>query len=125
MFNLDKLEFDSIVVGQKTDFDDGVHTKECCSFFVKNGFVKNLSVVLGNFYSDKPVFKGNIQINGKLFKADNSFSPELVLAEFKDEIDSWNDGVEINHQFAVGKLDIEFSWRSDNFAPNYIFIDIQ
>ena len=125
MFNLDNLEFDSIVVGQGTDLEDGVHTKDCCSFFVKNGLVKNLSIVLGNFYSDKPAFNGDIKINGKLFKADNSFSPELVLAEFKDEINSWNDGVEINHQFAVGMLTIEFSWRSDNFAPNYILIDTE
>jgi len=93
LLNLDKCEIEAVVLGSKTDLNEGTHEKDTYSFFVENGRIKHMTVRLGEFYSKGSVFKGDIQINSKVFKADNSFLPKVVLAEFENEISRWNDGL--------------------------------
>lgn len=124
-FNLNTYEIDNITLGQKTDLSNSLHSKGAYHFFVENNQIKSISVRLGQFYSKGPVFDGQIQINEKLIHSNNKFLPQVILSEFENETSSWDDGVEINHQFIVGNIELKFSWRSGTLEPNYIIIQVQ
>ena len=54
------------------------------------------------------------------------FQPDNILNRFSVQTEHWDDGVEVNYQFQVKKVNIEFSWhwQADTLILNYIGIEI-
>ncbi|WP_394493932.1 hypothetical protein [Shewanella sp. ENK2] len=105
---------------------DGNHQNGSVSFYTEDSIIKNINVRLSEFYSDGEIYDGSLIVNGKMIAVNKQFQPDDIVNYFSVQTDHWDDGVEVNYQFQIKKVNIEFSWhwQADTLIPNYIGIEI-
>lgn len=127
ILNLDNFQINGITLGKKTEFSEGNNQQGCISFYVKHGVVNIINIRLNEFYSKGEVFSGKLLINDELVDLDDSIQPETIRALLDDQIDHWDDAVEVNYQYKRETALLEFSWhwRNDKLIANYAGLEIQ
>ena len=124
--NLDSFEILNLVLGSQSSLPDGNHQNGSVSFHIQDSMIKNICVRLSEFYSKGDIYTGNLVIDGEIILVNTQFQPEKIRHKFLMQTKHWDDGVEVNYQFQVANVNIEFSWHwlVDNLVPNYIDIEI-
>lgn len=124
--NLDSFEIFNLVLGSQSNLPDGNHQNGSVSFHIQDSIIKNISVRLSEFYSKGDIYTGDLVINGEAVVISSQFQPDNILHQFSMQTEHWDDGVEVNYQFQVENVNIEFSWHwlAENLVPNYISIEI-
>ena len=124
--NLDSFEILNLVLGSKSNLPDGNHQDGSVSFHIQESIIKNISVRLSEFYSKGDIYTGDLVIHGEMVAVNTQFQPETILHQFLMQTEHWDDGVEVNYQFQVENVNIEFSWHwlADSLVPSYISIEI-
>ncbi len=124
--NLDSFEILNLELGSNSNLPDGNHQNGSVSFYTEDSIIKNINVRLSEFYSDGEIYDGSLIVNGKMIAVNKQFQPDDIVNYFSVQTDHWDDGVEVNYQFQIKKVNIEFSWhwQADTLIPNYIGIEI-
>jgi hypothetical protein len=124
--NLDSFEILNLVLGNQSSLPDGNHQNGSVSFHIQDSIIKNICVRLSEFYSKGDIYTGDLVIDGEIILVNTQFQPETIRHKFLMQTEHWDDGVEVNYQFQVANVNIEFSWHwlADNLVPNYIDIEI-
>ncbi len=124
--NLDSFEVFNLVLGSCSSLPDGYHEKGSVSYHIQGSIIKCISVRLSEFYSRGEIYTGDLLVNEEVVAMNPQFQPETITHKFSNQTDYRDDGVEVNYQFKVEKVNIEFSWHwlADKLAPNYICIEI-
>ena len=96
------------------------------TFIPKIQLYKNVYVRLSELYSKGETYEGNLIVNGEMVAVSKQLQPDHILSHFTHQTDHWDDVVEVDYQFQVKKVNIEFSWhwQADTLIPNYIGIEI-
>ena len=124
--NLDSFEILNLELGSKSNLPDGNHQSGSVSFYTQGSYIKNIYVRLSEFYSQGETYEGSLIINGEVVTVNERFQPEAILRHFSTPSEHLDDGVEVNYQFQIERVNIEFSWHwsAENLVPNYIGIEI-
>ncbi len=124
--NLDLFEILNFELGSSTKLPAGNHQNGSVSFYIEDSIIKSLNVRLSEFYSRGETYEGSLVVNGEMVAISKEFQPDHILSRFTHQTEHWDDGVEVNYQFQVKKVNIEFSWhwKAGTLIPNYIGIEI-
>tara|TARA_B100001063_G_C16767184_1_gene559379 strand:- start:306 stop:728 length:423 start_codon:yes stop_codon:yes gene_type:complete len=128
VFNLDYMSLGQFSVGDENErYDDCVIQEKKLGYAisVRKGVVSNISIYLfGESYGFSQ-YSGVIKNNGKICYWNESTPVCLIKKTLGLFDDHWNDGVEENIQFVLGKYRIEFSWNVDNDSPRLEYISVE
>ena len=124
--DLDSFEILYLKLGSHSSLPDGHHENGSIGFCVKDSIVKNICVRLSEFYSKGEIYTGSLVINGATLKANQKLQPETIQQYLKVQVAHWDDGVEVNYQYKIAEVTVEFSWHWEvgDLVPNYIALDI-
>ena len=97
------------------------------SAFFKNGELQSFTLMFSEEYCKTQAFEGEIIYDKVLLNLDERTTPELIDSIFDALIDSWQDEVELNKTFLVGKCRLEFSWWIEGDSPrlNYLSVELE
>ncbi|EPW7037949.1 hypothetical protein L3V27_22550 [Vibrio sp. J2-3(2022)] len=125
--NLNTFSIESFVLGAECNFPDGSHSFGCYVLNVVNGKVNHIHVRLSEFYSRGDVFKGDLLLGNRYLSINDGMQPEQIKALFSNHIEYWDDGVEVNYQYLVDGIELEFSWHylGKKLIANYIALEIE
>jgi hypothetical protein len=114
----------SILGFEKTDSGRFVcgEPKQFTIGFNKEGMCDGFSMVFRDNDSGLPSFIGKVIYEGKEIEISVLVTPGEIRSLFGNETDDeWNDDVEINLQYLLGQVRVEFSWcKEKNNSLNYV-----
>ena len=125
--NLDSFEILNLKLGNYSNLPDGNHENGSVSFWVTDSVIKNICIRLSEFYSKGEIYMGSLVIKGAKLTANEKLQPETIQPHLDTQVAYWDDGVEVNFQYEIEKVILEFSWHweGDILVPNYIAIEIE
>lgn len=126
LLNLNTFKIGGIGLGKKAQLEEGHGTIGFISAYTQEGVVHSFSVRLSEFYSKGELFKGQIQVNDKRLILDENTQPKSIASLFTVEPTHWDDGVEVNYQYRLGSVELEFSWHwlGSKLVANYLSLSV-
>jgi len=126
IIDINDFSVSNFELGAKTDLLDGIHEVGSFSLRVNDGRIEWLSVLLSQFYSNGPTFNGEIEYQSQVESLTSNTQPEEISKMFPSHFDHWDDGVEVNYQYLIDGIEIEFSWHhsTNGLVANYISMEV-
>ncbi|MFN1651965.1 hypothetical protein LYZ37_07485 [Vibrio tubiashii] len=127
LLNLNTFSIENFVLSAECSLPDGSHSFGCYLLSVVNGKVHRIHVRLSEFYSRGDVFTGELLLGNRYLSINDGMQPEQIKALFSNHIEHWDDGVEVNYQYLVDGIELEFSWHylGKKLIANYIVLEIE
>ncbi|ALG52131.1 TPA: hypothetical protein NKB37_002942 [Vibrio parahaemolyticus] len=127
LLNLNTFSIENFVLSAECSLPDGSHSFGCYLLNVLNGKVSHIHVRLSEFYSKGDVFEGELLLGNCYLSINDGTQPEHIKALFSHHIEHWDDGVEVNYQYLVDGIELEFSWHylGKKLIANYIALETE